>query len=173
MGLSDRDYMRESRSEPADRERSERNRRLKNSFINLLIVAALLIGIGYPVTRRVWDSGKGLVVSTSPASQSANAFPEVMPENAPASGPEALAPVEAAVPRAEESPAALRRLVNLNTATPTDLKSLPRIGPVLAKRIVENRPYTSVDDLRKLRGFSQRLLDEIRPSVTVGENQSP
>jgi DNA uptake protein ComE-like DNA-binding protein len=173
MGLSDRDYMRESRSEAAERARSERNQRLKNSFINLLIVAALLIGIGYPVAKRVWNWGKSPAVSKGSASQSTNARPAAAYAEAPASEPAGVAVIQSAIPRAEAPPPASRRLVNLNTATAIELESLPRIGAILAKRIIESRPYGAVDDLRKLRGFSPRLVDDVRPAVTVGENQSP
>lgn len=63
------------------------------------------------------------------------------------------------------------RLVNLNTATAVELKSLPGIGDVLAGRIVEyrdaNGPFRTVDQLREVRGVSAKLVENIRPLVTV------
>jgi competence protein ComEA len=48
---------------------------------------------------------------------------------------------------------------------------LPRIGPVLAQRIVEYRtaqgPFRSVDELALIDGISLATVDEIRPLVTV------
>ncbi len=38
-------------------------------------------------------------------------------------------------------------LVDLNTASLQELESLKGIGPVMAKKIIEARPYTSVTDL--------------------------
>lgn len=63
-------------------------------------------------------------------------------------------------------------LIDLNTATVAELDELPGIGDVLAGRIVEYRqtvgPFTSVDQLSEIDGISPRLVDEIRPFVTVG-----
>lgn len=62
--------------------------------------------------------------------------------------------------------------VNLNTATTSELESLPGIGPVLAQRIVEarttNGPFESVDDLALVQGVSRKLVDDLRPLVMVG-----
>lgn len=62
-------------------------------------------------------------------------------------------------------------LINLNTADAALLETLPGIGPVLAQRIVDyrdqNGPFRSVDDLEDISGISARLIDELRPLVTV------
>lgn len=62
-------------------------------------------------------------------------------------------------------------LIDLNTATAAELDELPGIGEVLRGRIVEyretNGPFTSVDDLVVIEGISPRLVEEIRPYVTV------
>src|SRR5215831_18938763 len=42
--------------------------------------------------------------------------------------------------------------VNVNTATAAELEALPGIGPVIARRIVEGRPYRSVEDLERVKG---------------------
>src|SRR5262249_26250690 len=42
--------------------------------------------------------------------------------------------------------------VNVNTATAAELEALPGIGPVLARRIIEGRPYWSVDELERVKG---------------------
>src|SRR5206468_190887 len=39
-------------------------------------------------------------------------------------------------------------VVNINTASASDLDALPGIGQVTAQKIIDNRPYTSVDDLQ-------------------------
>jgi competence ComEA-like helix-hairpin-helix protein len=62
--------------------------------------------------------------------------------------------------------------VNLNTATLTELESIPGIGKVLAKQIVANRPYASVDDLLKIRGIGEHSLQGLRTYVKVeGETE--
>lgn len=63
-------------------------------------------------------------------------------------------------------------LVNINTATAADLEALPEIGPALAQRIIDTRTangaFTSVDQLEAIRGISMRMVEILRPLVTVG-----
>ena len=72
----------------------------------------------------------------------------------------------------ELSPAPSAGRIDLNSATAAQLDELPGIGEVLAQRIVGHReangPFQSVDDLSALQGISRRLVDELRPLVTVG-----
>jgi competence protein ComEA len=58
-------------------------------------------------------------------------------------------------------------LINLNTATATDLETLPGIGPSKAAAIIANRPYSTVDDLDKVPGIGPSTLEQLRPLVTV------
>lgn len=67
---------------------------------------------------------------------------------------------------------ATRVAVDLNRATGPELEALPGVGPVLAGRILEQRrrfgPFRAVEDLRAVRGVGPRLLERLRPHVTVG-----
>ena len=62
--------------------------------------------------------------------------------------------------------------VNLNTATLTELECIPGIGEVLAKQIVAQRPYTSVDQLLDIRGIGPSSLERLARYVKVyGETE--
>jgi len=63
-----------------------------------------------------------------------------------------------------KAPAAV---VNLNTASESDLVALPGIGPATAKKIIAGRPYASVAGLSKA-GVPKNTIDKITPMVTVG-----
>jgi comEA protein len=62
-------------------------------------------------------------------------------------------------------------LVNLNTATLSDLDTLPGVGPVLAQRILDARTaaggFKAVSDLRKVDGIGDARYEELKDLVTV------
>jgi len=62
-------------------------------------------------------------------------------------------------------------LLNINSASETELETLSGIGEVLAATIVEyreqNGPFASVDDLEDVSGIGPATLEEIRDQVTV------
>ena len=63
-------------------------------------------------------------------------------------------------------PGFAKTLVDLNTASAHQLDTLKGIGPATAKKIMANRPYTSVDDLAKA-GLSAKEIETLKPMVTV------
>ena len=57
--------------------------------------------------------------------------------------------------------------VNVNTASQSQLESLPGIGPVIARRIIAGRPWRSVNALINVKGIGEKRLAGIRGLVTV------
>lgn len=62
-------------------------------------------------------------------------------------------------------------LVNVNTASETELETLPGVGPVTAAAIIDyrtqNGPFATVDDLVDVSGIGPSTLEQMRPFVTV------
>lgn len=61
--------------------------------------------------------------------------------------------------------------VSLNLATAEELERLPGIGPVLARRIVEDRgrhgQYRRVEDLLRVKGIGPKTVEKLRPYLRV------
>ena len=61
--------------------------------------------------------------------------------------------------------------IDINNADEKMLTNLPGVGPTTASRIHEyrkvNGPFKSVDDLLKVKGIGPKVLDKIRPFVTI------
>jgi competence protein ComEA len=83
--------------------------------------------------------------------------------------PKAGPAVPGVVPGA--TPGSTGGLININTASATELEALPGIGEVLSATIVEyrtqNGPFTSVDQLEDVSGIGPATLEEIRDQVTI------
>jgi competence ComEA-like helix-hairpin-helix protein len=67
--------------------------------------------------------------------------------------------------------------IDLNAASAQELEALPRVGPALAKRIVERRQHAgafqSLDDLRHVRGIGPATLRSFDTLVTFSGRPSP
>lgn len=61
----------------------------------------------------------------------------------------------------------------LNTASTTELETLPGIGPALAAHIIAARPIAAVDDLVKIPGITLAKIDVFRALVLTDEPPPP
>jgi len=68
-------------------------------------------------------------------------------------------------------PTSSEATIDLNRANAAELTRLPGVGRALATRIVAAReavgPFTTVDDLQRVRGLRRNKIDRLRPLVTA------
>ena len=83
----------------------------------------------------------------------------------------ALLPAQTKTPAATKAvsaaPAAAGQPLDLNTATPDQLKTLPGIGDAFAKRIIDGRPYTMKNQLTQRGIVPQATYDKIKDGVVA------
>jgi competence protein ComEA len=90
------------------------------------------------------------------------AAPQPIIEPAPAK-----AAVEAVPATNEAASSGHGALVDLNAATVAELDALPGVGPATAQRIIEGRPYGSIEDLMRVKGIGQATFDKLKDQITV------
>ena len=63
-------------------------------------------------------------------------------------------------------------IVNLNTATSTELEALPGVGAKMAARIIEYRqkkgPFKKIEELMNVQGIGEKNFLKLNPQLTVG-----
>lgn len=57
--------------------------------------------------------------------------------------------------------------ININTATLEQLEVLNGVGPAMAKKIVEGRPYSKVEDLLNVSGIGEATFDKFKDNVCI------
>jgi competence protein ComEA len=122
----------------------------------------------------VADGQKLVVPQRLPPTPTAQAVVVVVaaaePEQPPAPPPAAAPRPPTPRPAAQSAPAPGAR-INLNNASQRSLESLPGIGVVTARRIIDfrqaNGPIQSVEQLRDAKVINNSMYDKIRDLVTV------
>lgn len=57
--------------------------------------------------------------------------------------------------------------INLNSATASELESLWGVGPATAKKIIEGRPYTAVDELLTKKIMKSNVYEKVQDQLSV------
>lgn len=73
------------------------------------------------------------------------------------------------LPAEQKKPAAPPPKVDINSAFQVELEKLPGITRPLAKKIVANRPYVALEDLKRV-GVPAQTIEKIRPLVVVDQS---
>jgi DNA uptake protein ComE-like DNA-binding protein len=60
-----------------------------------------------------------------------------------------------------------KQLIDINQDDIVVLQTLPGVGKVLAQKIIDGRPYESMDALLKVQGISQDLLAKLQVSIKL------
>lgn len=58
-------------------------------------------------------------------------------------------------------------LININESSSKELESLPGIGEVTAKKIIDNRPYSEISDLVNKKIVSSKVYEQIKETISV------
>lgn len=85
-------------------------------------------------------------------------------QKAPAKAPEAAKPAQAADKK--EVPADSKTaLLDINTATEAQLKTLPGIGDAYSKKIIAGRPYARKDQLKSMKILPAADYEKIKDKI--------
>lgn len=57
--------------------------------------------------------------------------------------------------------------VALNSASKTRLRGLPKVGAVVAERIIERRPFEQIEQLREIEGITESVYEALKNHVTL------
>ena len=111
-----------------------------------------------------WGAASGRMMTRLPK-QPAKTGPDSFeaffhPERVAAAAPDASAASETATAPSRLSGAGK---LDVNSATSAELLEIPGLGPVIARRVIEARPFKSADDLRTVKGIGPRTYQSVRP----------
>jgi competence protein ComEA len=57
--------------------------------------------------------------------------------------------------------------VNINTASESELDTLPGVGNVTAGKIISNRPYNALDELLSKKVVNTGVFEQIKDKITI------
>ena len=76
-----------------------------------------------------------------------------------------------AAAQADKAPSQQTQTVNINTADSETLQTLPRVGPVLAERIIAYRTekggFKTLEELKEVSGIGEKTFERLRPLISL------
>ena len=60
-----------------------------------------------------------------------------------------------------------KKIVNINTASREELEALPGIGKITAQKIIDNRPYSSIEELLQKKILRKSVYEAIKDRLTL------
>ena len=58
-------------------------------------------------------------------------------------------------------------LININSASQAKLEALPGIGPVTAQKVIDGRPYSTVEELLAKKILSKKVYEQVKEKVST------
>ena len=58
-------------------------------------------------------------------------------------------------------------MININTASESELDALPKVGPITAKKIISARPYSTINELVSKKVLGQKTFDGLKEKIVA------
>jgi len=139
--------------------------------VGWVLVLLLVAGSSFLLGTSVNQKSGGQATDNAPVSQGQSVIGDI---STTLQNPTAITPpVSQSTPSNDTvvTPPAVSGTVNINTATVSELDTLPGIGPAYAKAIIDyrtqNGPYIRIDDIVKVKGIGPKTFEKLKSKITI------
>ena len=159
--------------------------------IVLFLIFSLLVGVSVQLYNRFFretstvEINQEFVDKFNAKSEKINSLQElysplekekVIRENSTLASKEAQVKKQITIQNLPENNANEFALIDINSANEEELQIIPRIGPVLAERIIqyrqENGLFGRVEDLKQVKGIGKATFKKIVPYISINSVES-